>query len=47
MTQDGWTALIVAAQNGHFDCIHLLVDAGADKEAMSNVRYAIFLILFA
>ena len=36
--QDGRTALIYAAANGHADCARLLLDAGADKEAKCNVR---------
>ncbi len=37
--QDGWTALIFAAAQGHADCARLLLDAGADKEAKTtNVR---------
>jgi hypothetical protein len=37
-SQDGCTALIWASANGHADCARLLIDAGADKEAMTNVR---------
>jgi hypothetical protein len=36
--QNGWTALICAATNGHADCVRLLLDAGADKEAKDSVR---------
>jgi hypothetical protein len=36
--QDGWTALMCAARFGHADCARLLLDAGADKNAKSNVR---------
>ena len=32
------TALINAAVNGHADCVRLLLDAGADKEAKTIVR---------
>ncbi len=35
---DGHTALILAAQNGHAECVRLLIDAGADKEAAGRVR---------
>jgi hypothetical protein len=47
-TQDGWTALISAAQEGHTDCARLLVKAGANKEAKNNVRdvRTIYLLLF-
>ena len=37
-TQDGDTALIYAAFHGKTDCVRLLVDGGADKEAKNNVR---------
>ena len=36
--QLGWTALIAAAVMGHLDCVRLLIDAGADKEARNKVR---------
>ncbi len=36
--QDGCTALIYATWNGHLDCTRLLVDAGANKDAKTNVR---------
>ena len=32
------TALIRAAEEGHADCVRLLLDAGADKNAKDNVR---------
>ena len=32
------TALICAAENGHSNCVRLLLDAGADKEAKDVVR---------
>ncbi len=36
--QRGETALICAAQAGYYDCVNLLVDGGADKEAKDDVR---------
>ncbi len=36
--QDGWTALSIAAQNGRADCVRLLIDAGADKDAKTKVH---------
>ncbi len=36
--QEGNTALILAAERGHIDCVQLLLDAGADKHAMNHVR---------
>jgi hypothetical protein len=35
---DGCTALTLAAMNGKADCVRLLIDAGADKEAKNGVR---------
>jgi ankyrin repeat protein len=32
------TALMLAAHNGRADCVRLLIDAGADKNARNNVR---------
>ena len=37
-TQDGSTALIRAAEYGRTDCVRLLVDGGADKDAKDIVR---------
>jgi ankyrin repeat protein len=39
-SQGGWTALILAAWNGHADCVRLLIDAGAGKDARNNVRHS-------
>ncbi len=36
--QNGRTALFYAAIKGHAECVRLLLDAGADKEAKNNVR---------
>ncbi len=35
--QFGWTPLIRAAGNSNAECVRLLLDAGADKEARDNV----------
>ena len=37
-SQGGTTALIHAAVNGRAECVRLLIDAGADKEAKNDVR---------
>ena len=39
--QDEWTALIWAASFGHTDCVRLLVEGGADKNAKNSVRLLI------
>ncbi len=36
--QGGWTPLIRAARSDHMDCTRVLLEAGADKEAKTNVR---------
>jgi hypothetical protein len=40
--QRGATALIFAAVTGHADCVRLLLDAGADKNAKDKVRASRF-----
>jgi ankyrin repeat protein len=35
--QDGYTALMYAAEHGRADCVRLLIDTGADKEAKDYV----------
>ena len=37
-TQFGSTALFTAVVNGQADCLRLLIDSGADKDATDNVR---------
>ncbi len=37
-TQDGDTALILAAQNDRIECVRLLLEAGAEKNAKNDVR---------
>jgi hypothetical protein len=37
-SQDGSTALMRAVDDGHAECVRLLIDAGADKDAMNMVR---------
>jgi ankyrin repeat protein len=35
-SQKGWTGMIWAAWYGHMDCVRLLIEAGADKEARTT-----------
>ncbi len=35
--QDGWTALMVAAMNGHLNVVQYLAEAEANLEAVSKV----------
>ncbi len=44
--QNGWTALIYAARYRHADCVGLLLDADADKNAKSYVRESLFFHVF-
>jgi hypothetical protein len=44
-SQNGWTALIWAARNGHADCLRLLLGAGANKDAKTMVRIGPFLCI--
>ena len=38
-TQSGYTALFWAARRGHADCVRVLLEGGADKEAKDEVRF--------
>jgi hypothetical protein len=38
VTQGGWTPLHQAAENGRVDCCRLLLERGADKDALDLVR---------
>ncbi len=45
--QEGWTALILAASNGHSSCVSLLVENGADMEVREDVRvFVMFTVAF-
>jgi hypothetical protein len=37
LSQAGCTALITAATNDHVECVRVLLEAGADKEAEDEV----------
>ena len=36
--QDGHTALVCAAANGHFECVRMLVELNANMDVKGNVR---------
>ena len=36
--QSGDAALMLASRNGHTDCVRLLMESGADKDAKNKVR---------
>ena len=38
MLQNGWTSLHIASRNGHVEAIEVLLKAGADVHATTNVR---------
>ncbi len=44
-TQNGYTALIRAAANGHVDCVRVLLEGGANMEARDHVRCTLMLCL--
>ena len=46
-TRHGTSALIVAAQRGHPECVRLLLDAGADKSARVSWRFGVRFLLRA
>ena len=35
--QDGWTALMMASDAGHIECVNVLLDKGADVNMQSLV----------
>jgi ankyrin repeat protein len=45
ISQLGITALMLAAHKGLTDCVRLLLEHGADKDAKGNVRLVDFIIL--
>ena len=46
ITQDGWSALIRAAYNGHTETVGELVKAGADMNLQTNVCLNIVHVFF-
>jgi ankyrin repeat protein len=39
LTQDGWTALVIAAQNGRMESVRTLIHAGADVSLAGQVHH--------
>jgi hypothetical protein len=42
--QNGSTVMMIASENGRADCVRLLIDVGADKEAKDDVRVGRFFV---
>ena len=45
ITQDGWSALMVAAWNGHTEVVAVLVKAGANKDLQDKVCHKLITIV--
>jgi hypothetical protein len=45
-TQSGGTALMYAAASGRTECVRLLLEDGANQEALNNVRFVPSIALF-
>ena len=45
-TQLGCTALYKAVTNGHYDCVKLLIQAGADVDIKDNVSKLLVKIIY-
>lgn len=43
--QDGMTALHLAAEGGHYECIRLLLEAGCNVNELTNVRTLFYTII--
>jgi hypothetical protein len=43
MMQDGRTALMMAANNGHLEVVRLLLEKDADIQAKDEVSYVLFI----
>ena len=39
--QEGWTAMMLAAENGHVEVVDRLLAAGADKDAQNKVSICV------
>jgi hypothetical protein len=43
-SQDSYSVLVCSASEGHAECVRLLIDAGADKDAKCDVRFVLCLL---
>jgi len=43
VSQDGWTALMLASDSGHTDIVQLLLSSGAKLDLQNKVRHSIML----
>jgi hypothetical protein len=43
-TRNGWTALVLAAQDGHEEVVKVLLDGGAEKETKDRFNWAALLL---
>ena len=42
--QDGWTALMVASQEGHVECVRMLLDRGAEVNMQNKVSGPLYTV---
>ena len=45
VSQDGWTALMLASDSGHTDVVQLLLSSGAQVDLQDEVRHNMNLLI--
>ena len=45
VSQDGWTALMLASDSGHTDVVQLLLSSGAQVDLQDKVRHIVNLLM--
>ena len=45
LSQDGWTALMLASDSGHTDVVKLLLSSGAQVDLQDKVRHIVNLLI--